>query len=175
MFQDFQVKREQCLNAKLYDYSGTFSKKTIDTVSDNIEMCLFDIPARKLLNILSFVNELLSIFQKNSIEKYKENSYFCICNLKSEILIYVHNFISFDIRTNTALVIDEINACIEDKERLKLLYQGKLESFEIDERSSLGYLGIARKTGKALLYSSSPYDAESHVFSLIITVPLEIE
>ena len=67
-------------------------------------------------------------------------------------------------------ILDQINSL--DKEGLKMLYKNQMKEGRLSEKggAGLGFIDIARKTGRKLEYHFLPIDNESHFFILTSTI-----
>ncbi|HUX53342.1 MAG TPA: DUF6272 family protein, partial [Williamwhitmania sp.] len=67
-------------------------------------------------------------------------------------------------------ILDKINSL--DKEGLKMLYKNQMKEGRLSEKggAGLGFIDIARKTGRKLEYHFLPIDNDSHFFILTSTI-----
>ena len=167
---EFSNKKEICLLNKIIEYTGVFNNKQIDIISDNLDEKLRFVPEKKRINTLSFSIELLSIFNRVCDLPNKETSFFCTGFSENQIYLFAQSIVNHYVSDKIISLLDEINNSILDKDRLKALYRANLEGFDVDERTSLGFLEIARKTGNEILYNQQKESNELDFFSVLISV-----
>ena len=170
MTAEFSNKKNICFLNKITEYTGVFNNKQIDIISDDLEEKLQFIPEKKRFNTLSFSIELLSIFNRICDLPNKETSFFCAGFSENQIYLFTQSIVVHSVSGTIISLLDEINNCILDKDRLKALYRANLEDFDVDERTSLGLLGIARKTGNKILYNQQNEADELDFFSVLVSI-----
>jgi hypothetical protein len=91
---------------------------------------------------------------------------------ESHITLYVSGIVSQKNADGFQEALNEINAAIGDKEKLQDLYREKLGNFTIDDRSGLGLLGIARRTGNPVLYNLEDFENVYAKFEILASVEI---
>jgi hypothetical protein len=156
--------------SKVIDFNGNFDQQNTSLISDKLASNLQFLNEKKRINIVSYTIELLSIYQRNSINIYRNNCKFLMAYNIEQICLYSSGIISELASKGFATALDEINESITDKQKLQQLYREKLGNFSIDDRSGLGLLGIARRIGNPLLYNFEDFEDNYSNFELIVII-----
>ncbi len=145
--------------------SLTGSNMSKEMESDNVQRKVFHVMVECLQNISKHADT----FAKNDF-LYSGRGIFLVSKAKEEYNVTTGNVIDNNKIEEITSLLEQINSL--NKEGLKELYKNQMKEGRLSEKggAGLGFIDIARKTGKKLIYDFHPVSETASFFLLTSTI-----
>lgn len=172
-------------NEVIFSYKGPISQEILIAVGDTIKTKLptEDIGYKIIKRIFAvFIEEAQNVLKYSYDKHYDENKKATGIGLigvgkrdEEYFFVFSVNVIKKEVQEKLKKHLDYINSL--DEEKLKDFYNEKRKSGTLSEAGSagLGFIDMARKSGKPLEYGFKELDKERSFFEVIIKIPYKLE